>query len=109
MEILLFIKIKFIMKQNFLTSDYSLDFELPNPRLINGFRLIPVYSAPDSLGNKRIIWLINPNKSVRAFYFPNLESAMDFAKSHSNCHTDKFWFNKFKRQYHFMYVSRNIF
>lgn len=84
------------------------DFSHPLPRIVNGFRLCPIESIPNSSGDSVFIWSITPNRSYRTFFFGSIDSAVDFAKKYKNNHSDKFWFNLFSRQYHFAYVCRNL-
>lgn len=87
--------------KDFLSKD--LPFELPCSRVVNGFRLQPVWSNHDS---PFVIWLIQPNHSNRIFYFKNLDMALDFAKKYQNNHSDSFWFRKWSNYYSYLTASK---
>lgn len=85
----------------------SSNSDLPNPRVVNGFRICPLsFLCSDNVS--RVVWYIRPNKSVRIFYFKDLKSAENFAISFSNNHNDSFWFKRWNRFFSISEVSKHL-
>lgn len=66
------------------------DAQLPCSRVVNGFRIFPLFTP-----RHKICFNIIPNNTRLMFSFCSLSNATDFALKFRNRHSDRFWFSQF--------------
>lgn len=64
--------------------------QLPLPRFVNGWRLVPEFYAP-LFGDYRVYWYVVPRRFNKKFCFSSLRHISDFALKYKDCHTFVFW------------------